>query len=278
MRGRSRAIYVAAAIGVALLLGAAFVSRDADPAEQRSGAAARGTVEAHAAFVSQARRVPPPPRPAFTFGRVPPLRPSAGLARWSAVVTSVPVRPSPSPAAPRIATLAPETSLGTTNIVLVIGEADTRDGLWVRIRLPILPNTTTGWVPRSALGGYQFVATHLVVDRARLVATLLRGGRPVFRAAVGIGKPEWPTPPGKFYVREKLVRFKNAFYGPIAFGTSARSSVLTDWPEGGFIGIHGTSRPDLLPGRVSHGCIRMRNDDILRLSRLMPVGTPLTII
>ena len=39
------------------------------------------------------------------------------------------------------------------------------------------------------------------------------------------------------------------------------------------MGIHGTDRPDLLPGRVSHGCIRMRNADIRRLSRLMPVGT-----
>ena len=43
------------------------------------------------------------------------------------------------------------------------------------------------------------------------------------------------------------------------------------------MGIHGTDRPNLLPGRVSHGCIRMRNADILRLERLMPVGTPLTI-
>ena len=46
---------------------------------------------------------------------------------------------------------------------------------------------------------------------------------------------------------------------------------------GGFVGIHGTNRPDLIPGRVSHGCIRMRNRDILRLSRLTPVGTPVTI-
>jgi lipoprotein-anchoring transpeptidase ErfK/SrfK len=28
---------------------------------------------------------------------------------------------------------------------------------------------------------------------------------------------------------------------------------------------------------VSHGCIRMRNRDILRLGRLMPVGTAVTI-
>jgi lipoprotein-anchoring transpeptidase ErfK/SrfK len=67
------------------------------------------------------------------------------------------------------------------------------------------------------------------------------------------------------------------FYGPVAFGTSARSRVLTDWPAGGFIGIHGTDQPEQIPGRISHGCIRMRNTDILRLARLMPIGTPLTI-
>jgi lipoprotein-anchoring transpeptidase ErfK/SrfK len=58
---------------------------------------------------------------------------------------------------------------------------------------------------------------------------------------------------------------------------NARSAVLTDWPGGGFIGIHGTDRPDLLPGRISHGCIRLRNTDVVRLDRLMPVGTPVTI-
>jgi lipoprotein-anchoring transpeptidase ErfK/SrfK len=40
-----------------------------------------------------------------------------------------------------------------------------------------------------------------------------------------------------------------------AFGTSARSVVLMDWPDGGFVGIHETHQPELLPGRVSHGCM-----------------------
>ena len=78
-------------------------------------------------------------------------------------------------------------------------------------------------------------------------------------------------------MRNKLTRFRNPFYGPIAFGTSARSASLTDWPAGGFIGIHGTNRPDRLPGAVSHGCIRLRNAAIRRLARLMPIGTPLTV-
>lgn len=43
------------------------------------------------------------------------------------------------------------------------------------------------------------------------------------------------------------------------------------------IGIHGTGEPSILPGDVSHGRIRMTRQDIVKLARLMPVGTPLTI-
>ena len=120
--------------------------------------------------------------------------------------------------------------------------------------------------------------THLYVDRAKLTATLMRDGKPVFKTGVGVGRSYWPTPRGEFYVRSKLTGFGDPVYGPIAFGTSARSAVLTDWPGGGFVGIHGTNQPEILPGRVSHGCIRMPNPAILKLARLMPVGTPLTVL
>ncbi len=152
-----------------------------------------------------------------------------------------------------------------------------RGEVWVAIRLPVLPNNTVGWVPRRELGGYTLLHTHLQIDLGRQTAALSRNGREIFRASVGIGQRQWPTPTGRFYVRDRLTRYRSAFYGPVAFGTSARSAVLTDWPAGGFIGIHGTNRPELLPGRVSHGCIRLRNRDILQLDRLMPVGTPITI-
>ena len=62
----------------------------------------------------------------------------------------------------------------------------------------------------------------------------------------------------------------------VAFGTSAYSK-LSDWPGGGVVGIHGTNEPGLIPGRPSHGCIRVRNRDIVRLGRLMPIGTPVRI-
>ena len=53
--------------------------------------------------------------------------------------------------------------------------------------------------------------------------------------------------------------------------------MLTDWPGGGVIGIHGTDQPGLIPGRPSHGCVRVRNGDVKRLYALTPIGTPLLI-
>ena len=133
-------------------------------------------------------------------------------------------------------------------------------------------------MPRSALGGYATVTTRLVVDRRRLTrhAPARRPPR-ASRPDRHRHRRRRPRRRGEFYVRNRLTRFRSPFYGPVAFGTSARSATLTDWPGGGFVGIHGTDRPDLLPGRVSHGCIRMRNADVRRLARLMPIGTPVSI-
>ncbi len=221
--------------------------------------------------------LPAPASPAFAIPEPRPLGPSRNAARWSFVTRAVPVRAAPRADASSIAFLDTQTPERTANVVLVEDSAEDRAGrLWILVRVPGLPENLTGWVPRAALGASEFVQTHLVVDLKELTATLLFDGLPIFAAEIGIGKPAWPTPVGEFYVRSRI-RSLSSFYGPLAFGTSARSEVLTDWPDGGFVGIHGTNQPRLLPGKVSHGCIRMRNADILRLGKLMPVGTPVTI-
>jgi lipoprotein-anchoring transpeptidase ErfK/SrfK len=167
---------------------------------------------------------------------------------------------------------------GGPNLVLALASRrDVYGRAWVRVRLAILPNNSTGWILRDALGELHLVRTRLVVERAQLRIVLWRNGRVLFRARAGVGQARWPTPSGEFYVREKLAGFNDPFYGPIAFGTSARSAVLTDWPGGGYVGIHGTNQPNLLPGRVSHGCIRLRNVDIRRLAQLLPLGTPVSV-
>jgi hypothetical protein len=108
--------------------------------------------------------------------------------------------------------------------------------------------------------------------------SLYRAGRAIWRAPIGVGKPSTPTPAGRFWVREKFVVPGDGLYGTRAFGTSSHSAVLTDWPNGGVIGIHGTDQPWLIPGRPSHGCIRIRNPDVERLYGLMPIGTPIVVL
>jgi lipoprotein-anchoring transpeptidase ErfK/SrfK len=206
-------------------------------------------------------------------GEVTVLSERNGISRWAHVLRPTVARAAPSASARRITVVSDSTPEGTNNLVLALESR----GPWVRVRLAVLPNGTTGWVRRSALGPYRGVWTRLVVNRQRRTATLLRRGKAIFRAPVGVGRSYLPTPRGEFYVRMKLAGFNDPMYGPIAFGTSGRAPNLTGWPGGGYIGIHGTNRPELLPGAVSHGCIRLKNGDILRLARLMPVGTPVTV-
>ena len=222
--------------------------------------------------------LPAPPASALAVGPPTPLAAPEPAGRWTTIVRPVLARASPAANAAVLARLGTRTPEGTENVVLVLGRSvAAAGGLWIRVSMPGLWGRTTAWVPRLALGGYHEVGTRLVVDLERLTATLLRNGRAVFRAPVGVGSPEFPTPAGRYYVTSRLAAVGSPFYGPLAFATSARSGVLTDWPGGGVVGIHGTDRPQLLPGRISHGCIRLRNRDIVRLGRLMPVGTPVTI-
>ncbi len=198
---------------------------------------------------------------------------SAKVAHWAVVLKPARAFSRPSSSARALTMLPAMTSDRTQNIVQVVAA----HGSWYEVRLAILPNNSRGWVPRAVLGRLYTVHTHLYIDLERTTATLKRNGVTIFKTIIGVGLAATPTPRGQFYVRDKLTDFHDAFYGPVAFGTSARSATLTDWPNGGFIGVHGTDEAAILPGRVSHGCVRMPNASILTLARLMPVGTPVTI-
>jgi hypothetical protein len=41
--------------------------------------------------------------------------------------------------------------------------------------------------------------------------------------------------------------------------------------------LHGTNRPETIGQSVSHGCVRLRNEDIQQLYAMVPVGTPVYI-
>jgi hypothetical protein len=136
--------------------------------------------------------------PAFVPGPARPLGTTRYTSRYAPVLRPVIVRAAPAAGAAAVTAVATKTPEDTTNIVEVLGRRrDAAGKLWVKASLATLPNGRPGWLPRTALGGYGSVDTHLVIDLERLTATLTKAGRVVFRARVGVGQPGLPTPRGE---------------------------------------------------------------------------------
>ncbi len=85
---------------------------------------------------------------------------------------------------------------------------------------------------------------------------------------VAVGRPSLPTPLGNWTIVSKALNPG----GP--FGVRwMRLSI--SW--GGY-GIHGTNNPKSIGKAVSHGCVRLYNEDVIEVYDRTPVGTPVTII
>lgn len=152
---------------------------------------------------------------------------------------------------------------------------DDRGRVWYRIMLVGRPNGRMGWIPATAVE-LQPTRAEILIGRSDRELRLLVDGRERLRTTIAVGKAGAPTPVGYFYVTSRF-RPNNPFLGVFALELSAYSPTLTDWPGGGVVGIHGTSRPDLLGRAVSHGCVRVSNAAARVLQQFAPVGTPVRI-
>jgi hypothetical protein len=201
------------------------------------------------------------------------------LTRWAHTNLIGTIRSEPTKRSQALGKLRWNTEDGLPEVYVVLqSRIDANRIPWLQIRVPGRPNGRMGWVREEFLSNLKTIQTQLTVDRRALKATLRKDGRRIWTSRIGVGAPGTPTPSGRFWVRERLKNLGGSpVYGPWAFGTSAYSAELTDWPGGGVVGIHGTNQPSLIPGRPSHGCIRVPNRNITRLAKLMPVGTPVRI-
>ena len=212
------------------------------------------------------------PGSARTARSTPEAWPRAG----TLVAGSVAARVSPDPHARVVRVLRQFRSDFRQQVVLAVRETVGADGrVWDKLSLPMRPNGTYGWVPAESITVTTRV-TRIVVRRDERRLRVYRGSRVLFSTAVAVGSKGRETPLGSFYVTARFVP-DDSFLGTFALETSAYSK-LTEWPGGGVVGIHGTSQPWLLGRAVSHGCVRVSNDAARVLERLVPLGTPISIV
>jgi len=234
---------------------AAAESHPLDPA-RHSGSPANGTVRRNQLLSNE-----------FTF------------TRWAYVSRIVGIRRAPHTSSPRVGRLTWHTADGFPAIYLVLrAHWDRRGREWVKLRIPGRPNGRTGWVARVGLDRFHLTRLLVVVNREKLRMYFYRRGRRIWSAPVGVGRPSTPTPAGNFWVDERFkIADAGSGYYPYAFGTTDYST-LSDWPGGGIVGIHGPYfEPQNIPGRISHGCIRLQVADDFWLARHMKLGTPLHV-
>jgi lipoprotein-anchoring transpeptidase ErfK/SrfK len=165
-----------------------------------------------------------------------------------------------------------------TTVPLVMNVIREADG-WIEVSLPVRPNGSTGWVRSQdvKVSGHNF---HVDIDLGKFSLKVFEGNDVAHDARIGVAADNYPTPGGTDYVTE-LIKTSNpgGAYGPYAFGLSGYSDVLTTFAGGpGQLAIHGTNEPQRIGTKVSHGCIRVRNEDIVAMVNLgLPLGTPVTI-
>jgi lipoprotein-anchoring transpeptidase ErfK/SrfK len=128
----------------------------------------------------------------------------------------------------------------------------------------------------------------IVIDTPNTYLYFVLGGGKAIRFGIGVGregftwsgvktierKSEWPdwTPPTEMLRRQPyLPRF---MAGGAGNPLGARAMYLS----GTVYRIHGTNAPDTIGKRVSSGCIRMLNDDVIDLYGRTQVGTKVVVL
>jgi lipoprotein-anchoring transpeptidase ErfK/SrfK len=189
-------------------------------------------------------------------------------------------RTAPRADAPALRTFGPRTPEGVTRVFLVRRRVLRANcsAAWYQVDLPIRPNGVRGWVPAAGLHPY-VVRWRLRIELGRRRLIAYEDGRERVRLTVAVGSPRTPTPTGSYYVLERLtLTDPDGPYGPGALGLSSFSPVLTGWTRGGPIAIHGTDEAPTVGQAVSNGCVRVRNEQMRKLLREVPAGTPVDIV
>ncbi len=128
--------------------------------------------------------------------------------------------------------------------------------------------------------------TYVTIDRGNFVLTLWKNLKVKKRYGIAVGQAGLETPEGEYEINDKQVNptwhVPNSDWAGDLAGQSIPpgpgNPLVARWM--GFYngaGIHGTDQPDSIGTAASHGCVRMRVDEVIELYDMVPEGTPIYI-
>ncbi len=156
----------------------------------------------------------------------------------------------------------------------------------VSIREPKLPplGEAVTFIPDEALSSANVTSeTRLVLKLGDRRVYVYQGDNIKASYPVAIGKADWETPTGTFevFLMEKDPIFKSFKTGNIIEpgpDNPLGARWIGFWTNGKIqIGFHGTNEPELIGQAVSHGCVRMRNEDVIALYEQVGLGTKVIV-
>ncbi|MEA5515187.1 L,D-transpeptidase [Nodularia sp. UHCC 0506] len=125
--------------------------------------------------------------------------------------------------------------------------------------------------------------TEVVVNLSDRRTYVYKGGEVIASYPIAIGKEGWETPTGSFRVTDmqKYPIWQHPITNQI-FPSGVDSPLgerwIGFWSDGrNAIGFHGTPDTHLLGAAISHGCLRMRNDDVRLLYEQVNIGTLVSV-
>jgi lipoprotein-anchoring transpeptidase ErfK/SrfK len=213
----------------------------------------------------------PPPSLQPTFQSNPGLPPGHGtlvaLVRRTTTIRS-------GPAGRRLAKLTTHTEFGSPEAMWVVARARG----WLGVISPLVGNGAVGWIERGAVS-LSRVSWELKVSLSARRLTVLDDGKVVQRYTVAVGRPQAPTPTGRFAVTDRLnTNDPSGPYGCCILALSAHSPhAIQGWSGGNRIAIHSTPDTASIGQAASHGCVRVTIAEGRWLLAHIPLGTPTLI-
>jgi lipoprotein-anchoring transpeptidase ErfK/SrfK len=128
--------------------------------------------------------------------------------------------------------------------------------------------------------------TYLTIDRGNFKLTLWKNLKVKKTYDIAVGQSGLETPAGTYTIDDKQVNPSwhvpdSAWAGDLAgqvIPPGPGDPLVARWM--GFYngaGIHGTDEPSSIGSAASHGCVRMRVDDVIDLYDRVPLNTPIYI-